>query len=214
MAMFAAPAAASFWFGKSFESALVNEDGSVDVRAGSHPFAFTTGFKFNRIEIGGFTNPDGDARDIEVELPPGLVGDPNATPKCTVDAFLRLNQALPLIFNAENDRLEASLLTAPSCTNETQVGVVEADIELGGVVSPVTVDIYNLVPPAGAPAEFGIDVGGVPVLLTPRVRTGTDYGLDVASYNTSQALRLFGIKTTFWGVPADSSHDGSRGECL
>ena len=32
----------------------------------------------------GFTSPADDVKDLTVSLPPGLVGDPTATPLCTV----------------------------------------------------------------------------------------------------------------------------------
>ncbi len=47
------------------------------------------------------------------------------------------------------------------------------------------------------------------------MRTGGDYGVDVDVSNTAQVAGLLGSQVTFWGVPGDPSHDGSRGwECL
>src|ERR1700689_43808 len=57
-AIVAPPAPASFGL-QSFESKILNEDGSPAVQAGSHPFAVTTSFKFNRREGGAGPIPEG-----------------------------------------------------------------------------------------------------------------------------------------------------------
>ncbi len=201
-AVFAAPALASFGF-QTFESTMLNSDGSPDVQAGSHPFAMTTGFKFNTAPgFGGEQIPDEDVKDIEVELPAGLSGNPNAVPKCSIEQFTKRN---PRRF-----------LTYGLCPDDSQIGVAQIEITPGdeGEPVPVVLGIYNLVAPPGVPAEFGINPTGIPVVIVPKVRTGGDYGVTVVSKNTPQAQRIFGLKTTFWGVPAASSHDGERGECL
>ena len=63
----------------SFETTAVERDGTIDTRAGSHPYAYTVSFKFNRSGDG----IEGSVRDIEADLPLGLVGDPQAVPHCT-----------------------------------------------------------------------------------------------------------------------------------
>lgn len=203
LAASAAPALASFGFqSHSFESTILNEDGSAAVQAGSHPFAATTSFKFNTKPGLKGPVPDGDLKDIEAGLPAGLVGNPNATPKCTLEQFT-------------TPSLEHSLAVGV-CPNDSQVGVARVEITTSGEGQPngLTLGIYNLVAPPGVPAEFGLNPVGVPVVLIPRVRTGGDYGVTVVSKNTSQAQRLFGVKTTFWGIPSAHSHDGERGGCL
>jgi hypothetical protein len=189
----------------SFENKLLNEDGTPDVQAGSHPFELTTSFKFDTIiGAGGEPIPDDSVKDVEVELPAGLVGNPTATPRCSI-----------ALFNTPNTG-EAFGLSGASCPNDTQVGVAQIEITPNGEGEPVplTLGIYNLVAPPGVPAEFGFNPIGVAVVLTPAIRTGSDYGLTVSSRNTNQTLRIFGVKTTFWGVPAAAAHNGERGECL
>ena len=177
--------------------------GAVDVRAGSHPWSLTTAFKMNRVELEpGFFLTGGDLRDVHVSLPPGLIGDPNVVPRCTSHQF-----------NTQGFRLQFGLSGA-DCPNNTQVGVAAVELENENGIYVLELGIYNLVPRPGVAAEFGFNPLGVPVILTPTVRTGSDYGLTVSSVNTSQAQVVFGVKTTFWGVPADPSHDAYRGECL
>jgi DNA-binding beta-propeller fold protein YncE len=77
---------------KSFEVKFLNEDGTPDTQAGSHPYRFEDSFELNshfkRFESNAdspyLREPDGVLRDVTVDLPPGFVGDPNATSqKCT-----------------------------------------------------------------------------------------------------------------------------------
>lgn len=179
--------------------------GPAAVQAGTHPFALATSFKFNTKP--GFTTepiPDGDVKNIEVELPGGFVGNPSATPKCTL-----------MQFNTPNPNIDFGL-DGSSCPDDTQVGVARVEITPSGNGKPFpfTLGIYNLVAPPGVPAEFGFNPIGIPIVVTPQVRTGGDYGVTVASRETSQGQRIFGATTIFWGVPADPSHNGFRGECL
>jgi hypothetical protein len=170
--------------------------GPVDARAGSHPYSVTATVNFEtKTGLDGQLVPDQDVKDVEVELPPGLVGNPNATTQCTYEQFNRL------IFGYYT-----------SCPNSSQVGV--AFLELGSPGNRRAVSIFSLVPPSGAPAQFGFHYFSVPIFLTPSVRTGGDFGLTVASKNTDQGFRVYGATTTFWGLPSSPIHDGERGQCL
>src|SRR5262245_58314879 len=78
----------------------------------------------------------GQVKDLTVGLPPGMIGDPNATPQCTVSAL-----------NSDN------------CPADTVVGSVTANATVTVVALPVTLDVngtlYNLTPQLGEPARFG-----------------------------------------------------------
>ncbi|HEV2997688.1 MAG TPA: hypothetical protein VGX16_01165, partial [Solirubrobacteraceae bacterium] len=199
------PALAGFGFQK-VDSRFLNRDGSADVQAGSHPFAVVTSFKFNtKLTQHGVPIPDGDAKDIEVEPPLGLIGNPIATPRCTLVEF---NTPDPFL---------AGGTSGASCPDDTQIGVARIELNPVGAAAPPTplfYGIYNLVPPPGVPAEFGFNPLGVPIVLTPMVRTGKDYGLKIVTKNSNQTLRVYGVTATLWGVPADHSHDEMRGKCL
>ena len=171
---------------------ILNQDGTPDTQAGSHPYEFASQVALNTEHAPGATDlqaAGGDVRDIEVELPPGLVGNPNATPQCSLELFREKR-----------------------CPAETQVGISEE--EFGGPIeSP---QIYNLVPPRGAPAEFGFILGSiahVPIVMIPHVRTGQDYGVTALLSNLPQGFSLTRGKLTFWGVPADPGHNRYRGAC-
>jgi hypothetical protein len=185
---FATPALAELRLEK-FALGAQNADGTLDVQAGSHPYSLTNTFLLH--EPG---SANGDLKDLTAQLPPGFVGDPNATPRCAYHTFI-----------------------ANRCSNETAIGVSTTYVKKtnGGDVTPTSDPVYNLVPPAGVAAEFGFIVAETtPVLLDTSVRTGTDYGLTSTVSNLPQAVVIAGNKLTIWGVPASPAHDLLRGKCL
>jgi hypothetical protein len=194
-----APTQALAGFGlKTFEVKFLNQDGTSDTQAGSPPYVMTAGFTLNEAtDQRGNPIPAGNPKDIEAFLPAGLVGNPNATPKCTHVAFA------------------TSVAARSSCPNNTAVGVVK--LTVGSDSGPRTTfnyAVFNLIPPPGVPAEFGFDVlGFFPVVFRPSLRTGEDYGLNTAFNDVLQSLVVYGAQLTLWGVPADPSHDHERGTC-
>jgi hypothetical protein len=68
------------------------------------------------------------------------------------------------------------------------------------------------VPEAGQSAEFSFENEGKvnPVLTGHLVRTDQGYGFTVVSNQIPQ-VEITSVETTFWGVPADPSHDAMRG---
>ena len=178
----AAPAMASFGI-TSFSNTLTNQDTSPDTQAGSHPFDMTTSMTFTQQSSGAVTE---NVKDVSVALPPGLIGNPNATPKCPV-----------------------TQLDSNSCPAATQVGVLTITINLGGGNTDISENLYNLVPPAGMAAQFGANILLVNAYLDVSVRTGGDYGLTTTSSNLSTLLPLAGITVTLWGVPAQQNGSGA-----
>jgi hypothetical protein len=169
-----------------------NENGTQDIQAGSHPYALTNTFVLNN------AGPENTLKDVHLELPPGFVGDPNATPKCTYQEFIKQN-------NAEQKS---------GCSNEAAIGIATTYIHSEGELAHTTDPVYNLVPPPGVAAEFGFVVAGTtPVFLDTSVRTGTDYGLTTSVSNINQGVVVEASKVTIWGVPAAPVHDAYRGLC-
>ena len=129
----------------------------------------------------------GQVKDLTVSLPPGMVGDPNATPKCSV-----------------------AQLNADACDPITQVGTVDAVANLLGLIGvPVSGKLYNLDPQPGEPARFGIVLApplAPKIILQSAVQLRTtDFGLDTVINNipnttlglpvtiVSQDITLFGV---------------------
>jgi hypothetical protein len=112
----------------------------------------------------GFSDPADQVKDLTVHLPPGLVGNPTATPLCTVRQ-----------------------LNSDDCPGKSQVGSTTAkvDVIVAGLPVPQTVNgsLYNLVPRSGEPARFGIVLrpGGnlLPkIIQQSAVVLRPDFGLD------------------------------------
>jgi hypothetical protein len=156
-------------------------DGTIDTRAGSHPYAYTVRFAFNEDVKGEL---EGDVSDVIVDLPQGFVGDPRAVPRCSRQAF---------------EGEEAF------CPGDTQVGVVHARLGSAETTAP----IFNLVPPRGVPARFGFSTVGLNGIEDASVRTGAGYGVAVSTNNVP-VTGIKSITETVWGVPPDAGHDPER----
>ncbi len=181
---FAAPSAhASFGIVPgSFKTMALNENGSIDRQAGSHPYEYVADFKFNEDAEGHL---EGDARTINVEVPPGLVGDPTAIPRCP--------------------RVDFDGFSSSACPADTQVGILIAVQEQITTKTP----LYNVVPPKGVPLTFGFTLAGLNNLENASVRSGSDYGVDVDTNNVV-AESLVSVEQITWGVPAAESHTPER----
>jgi hypothetical protein len=191
-------------FGVSFASDITEAAGHIDTQAGSHPFAFTTLAAFNVASVNpneecnfsltpSCTALNAEVRDVEVSLPPGLIGNPTAIPYCTQEQFEQ--------HGSEN------------CPPATQVGGLY--VFFYGNANVVYSAVYNIQPPPGQPAELGFTVGPfahIPVFF--HVRSDGDYGatVDLSTINQFTAVRiaLFSI----WGNPSDTAHDQMRRSVL
>jgi hypothetical protein len=171
---------------ETFDGTILDSGGEPFTQAGGHPDTVTSGFELGTYVPEGsfFPAPDGKMKDITVELPPGLLGDPTATPKCT---------ALQLYESFGN------------CPADTQIGELGLPTSTGGESGA---PLYNMVPDPGEAAKFGANVI-VNLQLAVTVRSD-DYGLTVKSLYTPSALYYIGARPTFWGVPADYSGAANR----
>jgi hypothetical protein len=141
------------------------------------------------------TAPTESFRDVVVHVPPGLVGNPTATPiRCT---GRQLSEQL-MIGNA--------LTNFSKCPAASQVGLVQI---MNGEILP----LFNMVPRVGVPAEFGFVYVGVRVFLQARVRS-SDHGIDIVTKRAPSSVPIAKFNVKLWGVPADSSHDHLRNICL
>ncbi len=173
-----------------------NVDGTTDDQAGSHPYGFTVAFSVNGVVHGGEESPVGEVRDLEIKLPPGLVGNPNAVPQCPRAEF------------DEGELGEGANPVGKACPPSSRIGFDYS--LLGGDTGLLRFPVYNLVPPAGMAAQFGFTLNGISTFLDARVRSGGNYGITVHVNNITQRKILFNT-TTIWGAPAEPGLDGIRG---
>src|SRR4051794_22656321 len=147
----------------------------------------------------------GQVKDLTVGLPPGLIGDPNATPKCAVD---ELNKAM--------------------CNSNTIVGHVDATAQVSvlGIPLPVPItasgSLFNLTPNPGEPARFGIVLnplglpGLEPIILQSGVQLRPDYGLDTVINGIPRTTLMSGDTTilsqtiTLFGTAPGTGHSFVR----
>jgi hypothetical protein len=184
----------------AFDGLLTDAAGDPTTQAGGHPAAASVSFGFNTftnaVPLGGPAWPVEPVKDVLVDLPPGLVGDPTGVDQCALNQLAGIND----------------VTSATLCPPTSQVGTIL--LRTGNrPYSPESLGplaVYNMVPPSNAPARFGFLVAGTAVVLDASVRSGGDYGISVNSRNISEALPVAGGTFTFWGVPSDPSHDGER----
>jgi hypothetical protein len=136
--------------------------------------------------------PYAQTRDIEVKLPPGLLGNPQGIPRCTV----------------------AQLGNAPKeseCPVSSQVGVTEVTVNGSGVNGTFLEPVYNMDPPGEGEsvARFGLFAALYPAFINVRVNP-IDYSIVAVVEGAPSAAGLLEARSTFWGVPADASHDEDR----
>lgn len=169
--------------------------GTFDRQAGSHPdFSFAFSLPINPdAEDGGLKSPGPDeaVHTVDVDLPPGLVG--NATGIATCD--------LPLLVSPS--------VGQSRCPLASQIGVATIVTALGSGQGVAKVGVYNLPHGPDVPALFGLNYLGNIAYIQARVRPG-DKGISSGSFGISQGLAITGVKLTLWGVPADPSHDQDR----
>jgi hypothetical protein len=187
LAMALAPSVARADFGFEPGSTTVQAldgEGRPVTQAGAHPSSFVIEFALNE-EAGGTGKVEGgEMRQLEIELPPGLVGDPEAVPPCKRQEFEG---------------------TTPQCSGASQVGVLLATSpSLGQTSDP----IYEIEPPVGQAAQLGFSAFNFLIQQNASVRTDDGYGISVAA--PVIPIEIGSVKAVIWGNPADPSHDSER----
>jgi len=193
---------------EDFDGEIVNKlpDGTPipATQAGSHPVEAWTEFGFEteiRPAEPGVDYPTASVKDVEVRLPPGLIGNPTAVPTCT-------EQQLSAGAGFATD------VAPQGCPLSSQVGFVRIETALS--TGPRWVGIFNLEPTRpDVAAQFGFNVLFTgPVHLEPELRSDGDYGLNVVAKNSSQGAGVLGLRAVLFGVPGDAVNDTMRGQCI
>jgi hypothetical protein len=186
-------------FGVSYFNALVSSEvGSPFTQAGGHPYAVTANFGFNmEAAQGGMGAAPGrvafnsvaedDPRELAFDLPLGLVGNPLATPRCS----------LALVADPG--------LNQTACPRDTQVGIVYLNYSIGGgpggpgVTGPFA--LFNVVPEPGRPGEFAFNpIGNSLVVLYGQV-VRTPSGSVVRLVVPVPRAHVTTVSATFFGNP-------------
>ena len=153
-------------------------------QAGGHP-NLTTSFELESPGV-----PE-SAQNVIFNAPEGVFGNPNAITQCTSSDF-----------------------ALEQCPASSQAGLItiHANYDKNPKFLLGTAPIYNLVPGPNQTALFALTVPtlDIPIDIPVTVRTGTDFGLRFTVSNITQITPLDAAKLTFWGFPAEASHNAER----
>jgi hypothetical protein len=131
------------------------------------------------------------AQNVKFNAPQGVFGNPEAIDQCTSTDFA-LDQ----------------------CPSSSQAGLATIYANYNGDPHALlgTAPIYDLVPQGEETALFSFIVPtlDIPISIPVAVRTATDFGLRFTVQELTQVTPLAGADLTFWGFPADPSHDAQR----
>lgn len=200
----AQPAYGAFGF-RELAFDFTDADGAPAFEAGSHPTITMTRLAFNLAERDDEADfPDRQVRHLEVNLPPGFVGDPFATDRCTSAAFAEVSLAT----GKPNcpDGSAVGLLGIRATLNDPEPGAKMADIGF--------IPLYSLEPGPGMVAQLGAIALGVPVVINVRLSESPPYNVVASLRNVPQTLQIFESEVILWGDPASPLHDPIRGSCV
>lgn len=153
-----------------------DEEGQDYTQAGGHPFSASAEFRVPTIvPTDGFSQkwglPVESIKSGFAELPPGLLGNPQAAIACPVDVML-----------------------AEACPPSSAVGGVI--LFLRGALDQET-PVYRVVSEPGYPAEFGFTTDSPKFVIRVGVRTDGDYGINILAPKVPQNPQLIGTKFSF-----------------
>jgi hypothetical protein len=182
-----------------FHAGIFGVDGLQAGSAAARPHGLLASIAFPTWEDlakgggGGSYEPVENVRDVVVDLPPGIFGDPQAAPKCPVSRLVT----------------ETPLSSTPDCPAASIVGSVVLQAKGGNFATTENRNataLYNLQPEAGFPAEFGFTFGGIPVILYGSlVHTDAGYVVRVTTPGVPE-IEIDSVSVLFFGNPAQ--HDG------
>jgi hypothetical protein len=174
---------------EDFNLRLFGMSGGLDTLAGDRPDTLATSFDFNTFSpTSGTYIPTEEAKDIVVDLPLGVIGDPLAAPRCRLSALM-------------------SQSGVTTCPPASKIGTVVIEVSGGGFgasdnpVNKNATGLFNLVPEAGYPAEFGFTIFGLPVVLYASLaHTNAGYVLRTATPGAVED-KIAGVSLVLFGDP-------------
>ncbi|MGH2853877.1 MAG: hypothetical protein ACRDLF_06760 [Solirubrobacteraceae bacterium] len=186
-------------FGVSgFGNIFTDLDGEPDTQAGNHPNGLDSSIGVTTNPVARSygelqQNPVQDWKDIVVDLPPGVAGNPEVAPQCPFGELLSGYNGI-----ASNESLTSN------CPPSSQVGTL--NLGLHGTFSGFSsgVKVYNMVPEGDEPAEFAFNVGGVPLGIYPTVignGAGAHIRVTTPGIPFASFIPLMGVDLRFFGDP-------------
>lgn len=179
----------------SFKADFYDADGKTpERRSGAHPDLATFSFDFNSIATPTAGQPwlkfpVENVRNLQVDLPPGFLGNPTAVGEC-----------LPVE------------LAARECPLSSQVGRFDGSVTIFSTTSftQMSTPVFNMAHPKGYVTDLAFIVNGNPVHVKASLDPANNYSIRTTVSDINETLPPFHQKFTVWGVPADPSHDWER----
>ncbi len=180
-----------------------------DTQAADHPFSLYTGLALSSFtDMNSAIEPSGTTADVRVDLPPGVVANPQAVPQCTDAQFVKIQNSF--VGNGVKD---------PGCPADTQIGELWIDSFFNGINPTATpVGLYNMVPGPGEPARFALlapfvnlrvnlDAGvrTYPVTLPNGQVEPGDYGFFITIKDLPPNLGLLAQGLEIFGAPQEQN---------
>ncbi|HTR74547.1 MAG TPA: hypothetical protein VMH33_04730 [Solirubrobacterales bacterium] len=175
---------------ESLATMVLDRDGADYTQAGGHPFSSALALAINpRIGYNDIPRAVEFLKDIDTDLPPGFVANPQAAPReC-----------------ATVTQVSTDTYAAPTCPRESIVGAVDVDTSQTG---PLTgLPLYLLHAEDGAPAELifsinGYNGGAARYPLIPRLRSAEGYAISVEAPSTPKYPLVKSISVKLCGYGA------------
>jgi hypothetical protein len=177
----------------SFRAGALDRGGVDATQAGSHPGGLVTNFTvptFWRNLNGSKTyrpNPVEEMKQVVVDLPPGLVGDALAAPRCPLTG------------------LDGATEEHSNCPPASRVGMLVNESANG---SETELELFNLVPERGFAAEFGAYLPSLQrseTLYATVAGSGADTHIRVISAPQNGLPETHGVSLTFFGNPSKTN---------
>jgi hypothetical protein len=132
------------------------------------------------------------AKNISVNLPEGVFGNPNAVPRCSSIDF-----------------------ALAQCPAFSQVGKITISANYEGNPNHLlgTAPVFTVEPRSdeeSARLAFIVPSLNIPINIPISVRTGSDYGLRMTVTGITQQIPLRSADISVWGFPASPSHNDER----
>ena len=168
-------------------------------QAGGHPFAFTTELIMNYTpadEENALAGAGGGAKEVQVELPPGFLGNPLYAPRCSLEGF-GSHQPCP-----ENSAIGfVAISLGGGIEKGGRARAAPEPLTFREINRQVSALVYNLEPTPGHVVALGFNIleaspgTGTPIVLEGSLRSDGDYGVTVGSI-TPSLPRLLSVRLT------------------
>lgn len=173
---------------ENFKTDLVGPEAGL---AGA-PADYHIGFKLNTVTTSPFSPPEGTAKQADVELPPGLIGDPTEVPSCSM-----------VLINANG--------TQPRCPADRAVGYAVTKIYIPTTKFALnwTSRVYRTDAKADEAAAFAFPVFNTfPIRISVSVDPENGYRITSRALNINEGLPPISTDLTLWGIPQDHTAPG------